>query len=250
MPVLRGTMIGSLLGILPGGGAVLSSFASYTIEKKLSKTPEKFGTGAIPGLAGPETANNAGAQTSFIPMLSLGIPSNPVMALILGALVIQGIVPGPNTITQNPDLFWGLVVSMWLGNVMLVVLNLPLIGLWTKLLKVPAHVLFPFIVAFATIGVLSVANESYDIYVLAAFAFIGYFLSKFDCEPAPLLLGFILGPMFEEHMRRSLIISLGDPTIFITRPISAALLALSVLFIAGVCLPNIARRRNHIFSED
>lgn len=250
MPILRGTMIGSVLGVLPGGGAILSSFASYAVEKKLSKTPEQFGKGAIEGLAGPETANNAGAQTSFVPMLALGLPSNPVMALMLGALIIQGIVPGPNTIAQNPTLFWGLIASMWIGNLMLLVLNLPLVGLWTKLLQVPQHILLPGIVAFSCIGVLSVDNEPSDLFVLTVFVLLGYGFSKLKCEPAPLLLGFILGPMLEEQLRRSLIISLGDPTIFLSRPISAALLAVAMVLILVSTLPHVARKREEVFDDE
>ncbi len=225
-PVLRGTGIGSILGILPGGGAMLSSFAAYSIEKKISRTPQRFGRGAIEGVAGPESANNAGAQTSFIPMLTLGIPSNPVMALMIGALIIQGITPGPNVVTDKPDLFWGVIASMWIGNFMLVLLNLPLIGIWVRLLTVPYHVLFPAIVAFCCIGVYSVNNNNFDVYAMAFFGILGYVLVKLDCEPAPLLLGFVIGPMLEEHLRRAMLISRGDPSVFLTRPISAVLVPL------------------------
>ncbi|BAF89548.1 protein of unknown function [Azorhizobium caulinodans ORS 571] len=197
-PVLRGTVLGSFLGILPGGGAMLSSFASYSIEKKVSRTPGRFGRGAIEGVAGPESANNAGAQTSFIPMLTLGIPSNPVMALMIGALIIQGITPGPNVVTDKPDLFWGVIASMWVGNLMLVLLNLPLIGMWVRLLTVPYHVMYPAIIAFCCIGVYSVNNNTFDVYTMALFGILGYALVKLDCEPAPLLLGFVIGPMLEE----------------------------------------------------
>ncbi len=248
-PIIRGTLLGSLLGILPGGGAMLSSFASYALEKKLSKTPERFGKGAIEGVAGPESANNAGAQTSFIPMLTLGIPSNPVMALMIGALIIQGISPGPNVVTSNPELFWGVIASMWIGNVMLVVLNLPMIRLWVRLLMVPYHVLFPCIVAICSIGVYSVSNNVFDIFAMAAFGVIGYVLVKLDCEPAPLLLGFVLGPMLEEHLRRAMLISRGSASIFFTRPISAALLALSALALASVLLPTIRKKREEAFQE-
>ena len=210
-PVLRGTGIGSVLGILPGGGAILASFASYTIEKKVSKNPEEFGKGALAGVAGPESANNAGAQTSFIPLLTLGIPANPVMALMIGAMIIQGIVPGPNVVTEQPALFWGIIASMWIGNLMLVVLNLPLIGMWVKLLTVPYYVLFPIIMAMCSIGVYSVATNTFDLFAVAFFGLLGYVMSKLRCEPAPLLLGFVLGPMLEEHLRRAVSVQHGDP---------------------------------------
>jgi TctA family transporter len=248
-PAIRGTVLGSLLGVLPGGGALLSSFASYTTEKKLSRTPERFGNGAIEGVAGPESANNAGAQTSFIPMLTLGIPSNAVMALMIGALILQGIVPGPNVATERPDLFWGLIASMWIGNLMLVLLNLPLIGIWVRLLKVPYYVLFPAIIAFSAIGIYSVNGNPFDLYMLTIFGIVGYFLTKLDCEPAPFLLGFVLGPMFEEHLRRAMILSRGDPSVFVTSPISAAFLALSVIMLILVVLPSIRGKRQEIFVE-
>ncbi len=224
-PILRGTALGSALGILPGNGAVLAAFASYTIEKRLSDRPEEFGKGAIEGVAGPESANNAGAQTSFIPMLTLGIPANPVMALMIGAMIIQGIVPGPNVATEQPALFWGIIASMWIGNLMLVILNLPLIGLWVKLLTVPYYVLFPIIMAFCSIGVYSVNSNVYDLYAVAFFGLLGYVLVKLRCEPAPLLLGFVLGPLLEENLRRAMILSRGDFSTFVTRPISAALIS-------------------------
>jgi TctA family transporter len=249
-PVVRGTALGSILGVLPGGGAILASFASYSIEKKVSKTPQEFGRGAIEGVAGPESANNAGAQTSFIPMLTLGIPANPVMALMIGAMIIQGIVPGPNVVNQNPSLFWGLIASMWTGNLMLVLLNLPLIGLWVRLLTIPYYLLFPAIMAFAAIGIYSINSNAYDLYSLALFGALGYTLVRFGCEPAPLLLGFILGPMLEEHLRRAMIISRGDPTVFVTRPISAALLAFSVVVLVIVLLPAVRRKREEVFVED
>ena len=249
-PVVRGTALGSLLGVLPGGGAILASFASYSVEKKLSKTPQEFGKGAIEGVAGPESANNAGAQTSFIPMLTLGIPANPVMALMIGAMIIQGIVPGPNVVNQNPSLFWGLIASMWTGNLMLVLLNLPLIGLWVRLLTIPYYLLFPAIMAFAAIGIYSINSNPYDLYALALFGALGYTLVRFGCEPAPLLLGFILGPMLEEHLRRAMIISRGDPTVFVTRPISATLLALSVVVLVIVLLPSVRRKREEVFIEE
>lgn len=252
-PVLRGTGLGSLLGILPGGGAILSSFAAYTVEKKISKTPERFGKGAIEGVASPESANNAGAQTSFIPMLTLGIPANPVMALMIGAMIIQGIVPGPNVAREQPELFWGLIASMWVGNLMLVVLNLPLIGLWVRLLSVPYRALFPAILAFASIGVYSINSNPYDLYAIAVFGAVGYLLVKLGCEPAPLLLGFVLGPLLEEHLRRAMIISRGDPTIFINfseRPISATLLSLSIAALVIVLLPTVRRKREEVFVEE
>ncbi|HXV22960.1 MAG TPA: tripartite tricarboxylate transporter permease [Alphaproteobacteria bacterium] len=250
MPVLRGTVLGSALGILPGGGAILSSFAAYTLEKRLSKTPERFGKGAIEGVAGPESANNAGAQTSFIPMLTLGIPANPVMALMIGALIIQGITPGPNVATDEPALFWGVIVSMWIGNLLLVLLNLPLIGVWVRLLKIPYYVLFPAILAFSAIGVYSINSNSFDLFAVAVFGILGYVLVKLDCEPAPLLLGFVLGPMLEEHLRRAMIISRGDPSVFITRPLSGVLLILAVAILVIVFLPTIAKRREEVFQED
>ena len=248
-PVLRGTGIGSLLGILPGGGAVLAAFASYTVEKRMSKTPEAFGHGAIEGVAGPESANNAGAQTSFIPLLTLGIPANPVMALMVGAMIIQGIVPGPNVASEQPALFWGVIASMWIGNLMLVVLNLPLIGLWVRLLKVPYHILFPIIMAFCSIGVYSVNSNVYDLYAVAFFGLMGYVLIKLRCEPAPLLLGFVLGPMLEENLRRAIILGRGDATVFLTRPISLTLLVLTVLVLVVVLLPSIRKKRDEVFVE-
>ena len=249
-PILRGAALGSMLGILPGGGATLSSFASYAMEKKLSRHPERFGKGAIEGVAGPESANNAGAQTSFIPMLTLGLPSNPVMALMIGAMIIQGLTPGPNIATERPTLFWGLIASMWLGNLMLVVLNLPLIGLWVRLLTIPYYVLFPMIVVFSVIGSYTVNSNSFDLYSMAFFGLLGYVLIKLGCEPAPLLLGFVLGPMFEEQLRRAMILSRGDPTIFVTRPISATLMAITVLMLVLAALPALARKRKEVFVED
>ncbi|MGA0562188.1 tripartite tricarboxylate transporter permease [Ancylobacter sp. VNQ12] len=248
-PILRGTFLGSFLGILPGGGAILSSFAAYSIEKKISRHPQKFGKGAIEGVAGPEAANNAGAQTSFIPMLTLGIPSNPVMALMIGALIIQGIVPGPNVVNEQPSLFWGIIASMWIGNFMLVVLNLPLIGIWVRLLTVPYHILFPLIVGFCCIGVYSVNNNGIDVYTMALFGIVGYVLVKLHCEPAPLLLGFIIGPMLEEYLRRAMLISRGDPTVFFTRPISATMLALAALALVVVLLPSVRKKREEAFQE-
>ncbi len=249
-PSIRGTIIGSFLGILPGGGALLSSFVAYNVEKNVSKHRAEFGKGAIEGVAAPESANNAGAQTSFIPMLSLGIPSNAVMALMVGAMVIQGIQPGPSVITRNPDLFWGLVTSMWVGNAMLIVLNLPLIGIWVALLRVPYNVLFPAIVAFCCIGVYSVGNSEFAVYEVTVAGLLGYLLVKLECEMAPFILGFILGPMLEEHLRRAMILSAGDPTVFVTRPISAVLLAIAVVTLVVVSLPAIAKKRKEVFVED
>lgn len=248
--ILRGTMIGSLLGILPGGGALMSSFASYTMEKRLSKTPERFGSGAIEGVAGPESANNAGAQTSFIPMLTLGIPSSPIMALMVGAMILQGIQPGPNIMTDRPDLFWGLIVSMWVGNAMLVVLNLPLVGFWARLIQVPYNVLFPAIVIFSAIGVFSVDYSSFDMFVMVIAGLVGYFFLRVGCEPAPLLVGFVLGPMLEDHLRRALIMSRGDIGVLFTQPISAFFLLLSVFLLAATALPYIRRKRETIFVEE
>ncbi|RFC66647.1 MULTISPECIES: tripartite tricarboxylate transporter permease [Mesorhizobium] len=249
-PILRGTAIGSALGILPGGGAILASFASYTVEKRVSKNPQEFGRGAIAGVAGPESANNAGAQTSFIPMLTLGIPANPVMALMIGAMIIQGIVPGPNVATEQPALFWGIIASMWIGNLLLIILNLPLIGLWVKLLTVPYYVLFPIIMAFCSIGVYSVNSNIYDLFAVAFFGLLGYALQKMRCEPAPLLLGFVLGPLLEENLRRAMILSRGDPSTFVTRPISAILLALAVIVLVVVLLPSVRKKRDEVFVEE
>ena len=247
--VLRGTALGSVLGVLPGGGAMLSSFASYSIEKKLAKDPSQFGKGAIQGVAGPESANNAGAQTSFIPLLTLGIPENAVMAMMVGAMMIHNIQPGPQVMTSNPQLFWGLVASMWVGNLMLVVLNLPLIGIWIKLLTVPYRLLYPAILLFCAIGVYTVNNTSFDVMQTAFFGLLGVIFAKLECEPAPLLLGFVLGPMMEENLRRALLLSRGDPTVFATRPISAGLLAAAILLVLVIALPNIRRQREEAFQE-
>jgi len=249
-PILRGTGLGALLGILPGNGALLGSFTAYSVEKKLSKTPEQFGKGAIEGVAAPESANNAGAQTSFIPMLTLGIPSSPVMALMIGALIIQGIQPGPTVLTEQPALFWGIIVSMWIGNLFLLILNLPLIGLWVRMVSVPYHLLYPVILVFCGVGVYSVNNSTFDVYLMAGFGLLGYVLAKLECEPAPMLLGFILGPMMEEYMRRAMILSRGDPTTFLTRPISATMLAIAVIAMIIVLLPAIRRTREVAFRED
>jgi putative tricarboxylic transport membrane protein len=250
MPVLRGTALGSVLGVLPGGGALLASFGSYSIEKRFAKDPSRFGKGAIEGVAGPESANNAGAQTSFIPMLTLGIPSNAVMALMVGAMIIQGIQPGPDFINKQPALFWGVIASMWIGNAMLVILNLPMIGLWVKLLTVPERVLYPAIIAFASVGVYSVSLSSFDVILMVVFGFTGYVLVKLAFEPAPLLLGFVLGPMIEEYFRRAMIISRGDPMVFLQKPISAVMLVIAAILLTLTLLPAVARKREEVFVED
>ncbi|WP_201841878.1 tripartite tricarboxylate transporter permease [Microvirga zambiensis] len=248
-PVCRGTAIGSVLGILPGGGALLSSFASYAVEKKLSQDPRQFGRGAIEGVAGPESANNAGAQTSFIPMLTLGLPSNVTMALMIGAMIIQGIQPGPSVMTSQPTLFWGLIASMWVGNLMLVILNLPLIGIWIRLLTIPYKYLAPSIIVFCAIGVYTLNASSFNIFVMAAFGALGYILRKLECEPTPFLLGMILGPMMEEHMRRALMLSRGNPMTFVDRPISLILLLLAVTAIVLVTIPAVRNKRDEALVE-
>jgi putative tricarboxylic transport membrane protein len=250
--VLRGTALGSALGILPGGGALLAAFAAYTVEKKTKLQPGEvpFGKGNIRGVAAPESANNAGSQTSFIPLLTLGIPPNAVMALMVGAMTIHNIQPGPQVMTSNPQLFWGLIASMWLGNLMLVILNLPLIGIWIKLLTVPYRWLFPAIVLFCAIGVYSTNNNTFDVWMVAIFGFVGYSFIKLGCEPAPLLLGFILGPMMEEHLRRALLLSRGDWSVLVTRPLSASLLAAAALLVIIVALPSIKAKREEAFVEE
>lgn len=250
--ILRGTALGSALGILPGGGALLAAFAAYSIEKKTKLQPGEvpFGKGNIRGVAAPEAANNAGAQTSFIPLLTLGIPPNAVMALMVGAMTIHNIQPGPQVMTSNPDLFWGLIASMWIGNAMLVILNLPLIGIWIKLLKVPYRLLFPAIVLFCAVGVYTTNNNTFDVWMVAIFGFIGYLFHKLGCEPAPLLLGFILGPMMEENLRRAMLISRGDWGVFINRPLSAGLLIAAGLLLIMVLLPAIKSKREEAFVED
>ncbi len=250
--VLRGTALGAALGILPGGGALLAAFAAYTIEKKTKLHPGEvpFGQGNIRGVAAPESANNAGAQTSFIPLLTLGIPPNAVMALMVGAMTIHNIQPGPQVMTSNPELFWGLIASMWIGNAMLIVLNLPLIGMWIKLLSVPYKYLFPSIILFCAIGVYSTNNNTFDIWMVGAFGVIGYIFHKLGCEPAPLLLGFILGPMMEENLRRALLLSRGSWAVFVQRPISAGLLAAAVLLLIIVLLPSVKNKREEAFVED
>ena len=247
--VLRGTGLGALLGVLPGGGALLASFAAYTVEKKMAGSSGRFGKGDIRGVAGPESANNAGAQTSFIPMLTLGIPPNAVMALMVGAMTIKGIQPGPQVMTSNPQLFWGLIASMWVGNAMLVILNLPLIGIWIKLLTVPYRFLFPAIMSFCCIGLYTLNNNAFDVYMGAGFAVVGYIFYKLSCEPAPLLLGFILGPMMEENLRRALLLSRGDWSTFLTRPLSAGLLVAAALMIVVVMLPSIKNKRDEAFQD-
>lgn len=248
--VLRGTALGSLLGILPGGGGILSSFASYAIEKKISKHPEEFGKGAIEGVAGPESANNAGAQTSFIPMLTLGIPTTPVMALMIAAMMIHNIQPGPQVMTSNPSLFWGLIVSMWVGNFFLVILNLPLIGMWIKLLQVPYRLLYPAILLFCCIGAYSLNNNVWDVMMIIPFAILGYYFKKWKCEPAPLLLGFILGEMMEEYLRRALTLSRGDWGVLLDRPLSATLLVISAVLILLMLLPSIRKKREQAFEGE
>jgi putative tricarboxylic transport membrane protein len=248
-PTLRGTLLGSALGVLPGGGAALASFSAYALEKKVSKNRANFGKGAIEGVAAPEAANNAGAQMSFIPMLTLGIPSNPVMALMIGAMIIQGIQPGPSVITEQPQLFWGLIASMWIGNLMLLVLNLPLIGLWVKMITVPYKYLYPMILTFCAIGVFSLSNTTFDVFLMVLFGGLGYIFKKLDCEPAPMLLGYILGPMMEEYLRRALLIAKGDPTVLVTRPISATMLALAAVLLVIVLLPSFKQTREVAFKE-
>lgn len=251
-PIARGTILGSLLGVLPGGGALLASFASYTVEKKLAgeKADPPFGSGNIRGVAGPESANNAGAQTSYIPMLTLGIPSNAVMALMIGAMMIHDIVPGPQVMTSNPSLFWGFIVAMWLGNLFLIVLNLPMVGIWIQMLKVPYRLLYPAILVFCCIGVYSINNNVWDVWMTVFFGFVGYLFYKLGCEPAPLVLGFILGPMMEENLRRALLLSRGDPTVFLTSPISCGFLLAALFLVVIVALPALRKTREKAFAED
>ncbi|MGZ8425646.1 MAG: tripartite tricarboxylate transporter permease [Candidatus Binatia bacterium] len=248
-PILRGTVIGSALGILPGSGSILGSFAAYSIEKKISKHRAEFGKGAIEGVAAPEAANNAGAQTSFIPLLTLGIPSNPVSALMVGAMIVHGIQPGPSVINEQPALFWGMIVSMWIGNLFLVVLNYPLIGMWVRMIMIPYHLLFPGILVFCSIGVFSLKNATFDVYLMALFGIVGYVFSKLGAEPAPMLLAFILGPLMEEYLRRAMLLSRGDPMVFLRRPISATLLTLAALAMLSVLLPSFSKTRKEAFKE-
>ncbi|MBD9597304.1 tripartite tricarboxylate transporter permease [Ensifer sp. ENS05] len=245
----RGTLLGSVFGVLPGGGAAISSFVAYALERKVAKHPEEFGNGAVEGVAGPEAANNAAAQTSFIPMLTLGIPSNGVMALMMGAMMIHNIAPGPQVMTNNSNLVWALIASMWIGNLILVVLNLPLVGLWVKLVSVPYRYLAPAIMTLCVVGLYGIGNEVFPIYVGAAFAIFGYMMAKLKCEPAPLLLGFILGPMLEENLRRSLLISDGDVSVFFTRPISVTLLTLAAVLLISVAFPSLRRKRREVMEE-
>jgi len=248
--ILRGSALGSVLGILPGAGVSLASFFAYSLEKKVSKYSDEFGKGAIEGVAGPESANNAAAQTSFIPTLTLGIPGSATMALMLGAMVIHNIQPGPQVVTRNPDLFWGLIVSMWIGNLFLIILNLPMIGIWVRLLRIPYSMLFPAILVFCCIGVYSASYSLLDVYMVAGCGVVGYVLAKLDCEPAPLLLGFVLGPMIEEYFRRALVLSNGDFTIFVSRPLSAFLLAIAAGMIVFAALPHLRKARQEAFAED
>jgi putative tricarboxylic transport membrane protein len=248
-PIMRGTAIGAGLGILPGNGAVLGPFASYTIEKKMADDPRRFGKGAIEGVAGPESANNAGAQTSFIPLLTLGIPPNAVMALMVGAMTIHGIIPGPQIVSKQPQLFWGMIASMWIGNLMLLIINLPLVGLWVRLLKVPYRLMFPAIILFCCIGIYSINNSPIDVFMVAAFGLFGYALYKFGFEPAPMLLGFVLGRLMEEKLRQALVISRGSFITFVERPLSASLLVLAVIVIVIAVLPSIRKGREEAFQE-
>jgi TctA family transporter len=242
-PIVRGTLLGSFFGVLPGTGPSIASFSSYILEKRLAKDPSRFGKGAIEGVAGPESANNADAQCKFIPMLTLGLPSSAVMALMLGALTIQGIQPGPQVMSARPDLFWGLIASMWIGNALLVLLNLPMIGIWVKLLRVPYRLLFPAIMAFSAIGVYSVSNSSFDIYLTAFFGVVGFVWIKLGCSPAPMLLGFVLGPLMEEHLRRALLMSRGDPSVFFTRPISLFFIVVTIGVLVAMVAPALRARR-------
>src|SRR6266566_3947707 len=245
----RGTALGAVLGILPGGGAVIAAFAAYTFEKKMSKDPSRFGRGAIEGVAAPESANNAAAQTSFIPLLTLGIPPNAVMALMVGAMTIHGIVPGPQVMQKQPDLVWGMITSMWIGNLMLIIINLPLVGIWVRLLRVPYRLMFPSIVIFCAIGIYSINNAPVDVILAGAFGLLGYWLIKHDFEPAPLLLGMVLGPLMEENLRRALLISRGDATVFFTRPLSAVLMATAAFLLVLALLPSLRKKRDEVFVE-
>jgi putative tricarboxylic transport membrane protein len=249
-PIVRGTAIGSLLGVLPGGGALLASFGAYTLEKKISKYGHEFGKGAIEGVAAPESANNAGAQTSFIPLLTLGIPSNATMALMMGAMMIQGIAPGPQVMTEKPELFWGLITSMWIGNLMLVILNLPMIGIWIRLLAVPYRILYPLMLLFMGLGAYSVSNNAFDVLLMVLFGIIGYIFIKLECEPAPLILGFILGPMMEENLRRAMLLSYGNPTVLFTRPLSAGFLIAAIILLGIILAPKIRKKREEVFVGD
>ena len=246
--IVRGTAIGSFFGALPGTGPAIAAFSAYMLEKKIAKDPSRFGKGAIEGVAAPEAANNAAAQTAFIPTLTLGIPGSAVMALMLGAMTIQGIAPGPQVMTQRPDLFWGLIASMWLGNLMLIVLNLPLIGMWVKLLKVPYRWLFPSILMFVCVGNYSLNNSSMDIYLAAGLGIVGYLFLKLSCEPAPLILGFVLGPLMEENLRRAMLISRGDPTVFFTRPISLSFMLVTLLLVIFMVAPSMRKKKEQAYT--
>jgi TctA family transporter len=241
-PIIRGTMLGAFFGVLPGTGPSIASFSSYMVEKKIAKDPSRFGRGAIEGVAAPESANNADAQCKFIPMLTLGIPASGTMALMLGALIIHGIAPGPTVMIQRPDLFWGLIASMWIGNLMLVFLNLPLIGLWVSLLKVPYRLLFPSIMVFSSIGIYSLNNSPFDLYLTALFGIVGFLWMKLDCPPAPMLLGFVLGPMMEENLRRAMLLSRGNPVVYLTHPISLGFIIATVLIVVGMLMPALRKR--------
>ena len=247
--IIRGTVIGSMLGVLPGAGAMVSSFAAYVIEKKIARDPSRFGNGAIEGLAAPESANNAAAQTSFIPMLTLGIPGTPVMALMIGAMMLHGIAPGPQILTKQPELFWGLIASMWIGNAMLLIINLPMIGIWVSLLRVPYRSVFPAIMIFCAVGVYTVSNASFDVFVMVAFGLFGYILYLLDFELAPLLLGMILGPMMEEHFRRAMVVARGDLSTFVERPISLVLLMMALLLLVTSAMPNFRSKRDGLLKE-
>ena len=248
-PIMRGTALGSVIGILPGGGASLSAIGAYTLERRISKNKHLFGKGAIEGVAAPESANNAASQTSFIPLLTLGIPANAVMALMVGALIIQGIQPGPRMIEAQPDLFWGLIVSMWIGNLMLLVINLPLVGMWVRLLKVPYDAMYPAILIFCCIGVYSLNNNVFDVLTTIVFGFLGYLFIRLGCQPAPLLIGFVLGPMMEEHLRRAMLLSRGDWAVFVERPISASLLALAAAAVLAMALPTLRKKKDAALAE-
>jgi TctA family transporter len=248
-PIMRGTAIGSFFGALPGTGPAISAFSAYMVEKKMAKDPSRFGKGAIEGVASPESANNAASQTSFIPTLTLGIPGSGVMALMLGALTIQGIAPGPQVMSAKPDLFWGLIASMWIGNLLLVVLNLPLVGMWVQLLKVPYRWLFPSIIMFCAVGNYSINNSPMDLYLVAIMGIVGYILMKLECPPAPLILGFVLGPLMEENLRRALLISRGDPTVFFTRPISLSFMLLSAFVLIIMIVPQMRKKKEEAIHE-
>ncbi|MTH65422.1 tripartite tricarboxylate transporter permease [Paracoccus shanxieyensis] len=245
----RGTVVGLFLGLLPGGGALLSSFMAYSVEKRISKTPEKFGSGLVEGVAAPEAANNAGAQTAFLPLLTLGIPSNAIMALMVGAMMVHGIIPGPRVMTAQPDLFWGLIASMWVGNLMLLVINLPLVGIWVQLLRIRYHVMFPIILTVSAVGIYGVEFTTFDIYLTAIFGVLGYLMHKWRCEPAPLLLAFVLGPMMEEYFRRAMLVGRGDPMIFLTHPISAGMLVVAIILLISMIFPSIQSFRRKAFAE-